>query len=234
VVMEKIDENWMAGVVAVDTNGVEHSGATSAGTPVEKTSVLSYTFYKLPLAQVKEFCVQVRPVHWIEFRDLALDPRDRTLLGKSARPFKPAGFGKAKEIEITELYDFDAGVEGVFPTATDGTKSHAGMERNPSWIVNHGFDVDAGTNELRLAQMQIVDAKTAEWETLTSTELVERMNRGLYGPPRLPSTPGAKPPLTHGFRTRQGNYGLLQITGFAENEARVRLRYKMMERAHFE
>jgi len=69
---------------------------------------------------------------------------------------------------------------------------------------------------------------------LTPTELIDRMNHGFYGPTRLPSTPGAKPPLTHGFRTRQGNYGLLQIMGFSENWPGVQLRYKLVERAHFE
>jgi len=104
----------------------------------------------------------------------------------------------------------------------------------PACLLAQGAETEGGTNELRLLQMQMIDIKSEKWETMTPTELIERMGHELYGPPRMPSTPGAKPPLTHGFRTRQGNYGLLQITGFVKDQAGVQLRYKLMERAHFQ
>jgi hypothetical protein len=188
----------------------------------------------LPRAQVREFQVQVRPVHWVEFRDVPIEPKDRSSLAKSARNFKPTGFSEIREMEVMELFDLDTGRAGVFPTASDGTKTYRGVERNASWSRSRGFDVDAGTNELRLLQMGVADVSNAEWETLTPRQVEERLNRGMYGPPHLPSQPKVKLPVTHAFRTQDGGAGLLQILEFTKDGAGVNMRYKVIERVHFE
>lgn len=64
--------DWKTRVIAVDTNGVEHADHLGTTTPSEKNAILTYDFLRLPLARVREFRVQVRPVHWIEFRGVAL------------------------------------------------------------------------------------------------------------------------------------------------------------------
>ncbi len=68
------DANWQTRIVAVDTNGVEHPETSRTGIPSETTATWTYTF-RLPLAQIKEFRAQVRPLHWVEFRDVALHAR---------------------------------------------------------------------------------------------------------------------------------------------------------------
>ena len=62
--------NWETRVIAVTNDGIE----------VEK-SMLSrlndqgeFHFEKVPLSSVKEFQFQVRPIRWVEFRDISLQP----------------------------------------------------------------------------------------------------------------------------------------------------------------
>jgi hypothetical protein len=146
----------------------------------------------------------------------------------------PTGFGAEREVSFTEMFDFDAGQAGEFPVQKDGTKFYDGIERNPSWMMRHGYDADAGTNELRLLQMTIVDLKKDEWNTMTVKELDRLLHTRIYMPPRLPFAANTVLPVSYGFRTRDNRMGLLQITALSSNSATVTLRYKMLERAHFE
>ena len=57
-------------IVAVDLGGVEHTWAGSSGW----SGHLELTFPDLPLAEVKEFRFQTRPVQWIDFKDVVLKP----------------------------------------------------------------------------------------------------------------------------------------------------------------
>jgi hypothetical protein len=232
LILEREDPDWNVRVRAVDTNGVEHGIATGTSTSVDRTVTWTYRF-ALKRAQLKEFQVQVRPVHWVEFRDVALEPRDRSALGRSSRTLKPTAFGIPREVHLTEMFDFDTGKPGEFPTASDGTKKYRGIPRNTSWMRTHGFDVDAATNALEMVQMQIIDLKAEEWDKLTVQQFEEKL-RVYYGPPRLPSVPKPTLPVTHGFRTADGAIGMLQILGFDGDKAGVQLRYKLLERAHFE
>jgi hypothetical protein len=162
-----------------------------------------------------------------------LNPRDRSALSQDARRLVPTAWGAEREIHITEYFDFDQGVHGVFPTAPDGTQLYRNTYRNPSWARERGFDAEAGTNELRVTPMFIIDLQATEWDSISIPEFEKKMNV-YYGPPVLPSTKNAKLPLTHGFKTADGATGILQIGGFDPGVAGVHLRYKLIERAHFE
>jgi hypothetical protein len=196
--------------------------------------IWTYTYHQLPLARVKQFEVQVRPVQWIEFRDVQLQPRDRSAVGRSTKKFVPTAFSPERELQVTEMFDFDNGKAGEFPTQPDGTKIFRGIERNPSWMIQHGFDVDAGTNELRVLQTTITDLKNEDWDGITAAELDRRLRTQIYLPPHLPSAPKPVLPVTHGFRTRDNGEGILQISALSSNSTTVTLRYKLLERAHFE
>ena len=76
VVRGNDDRVWQTRIVAVDTNGVEHFESDGTGTPGGKTATWTYMF-RVPLAQVKEFRAQIRPLYWVEFRDVALQARGR-------------------------------------------------------------------------------------------------------------------------------------------------------------
>jgi hypothetical protein len=163
-----------------------------------------------------------------------LEPSDRRRLGKSTRPFKPTGFGQTHEVDLAGLLEFGTGRTGLSQIAANETGVSGGTGRDPAWGLNHGFDAQAETNGLRLFQVGIADASNAEWEALTPRDLTERLSQGQYGPPRLPSGPGTRLPATYVFRGQHRATGLLQILGLAQDKAVVRLRYKVIERGHFE
>jgi serine/threonine protein kinase len=61
-------------VLAVDLDGEEHLGNHGKSTPVDSTETWTWTFHNMTVDRVSEFQVQVQPIHWIEFRDAALQP----------------------------------------------------------------------------------------------------------------------------------------------------------------
>ena len=65
---------WKMRVVAVDTDGRVRSHERAMGTPTETSTTWTMSFSGLTKEQVREFQVQVRPVSWIEFNPLALQP----------------------------------------------------------------------------------------------------------------------------------------------------------------
>jgi RND family efflux transporter MFP subunit len=68
---------WNARLVAVDSDGKEHAlglAQHSAGDISNAAAV----FNGLPLSSVKEFQLQVRPYYWITFRNIALQPGQKT------------------------------------------------------------------------------------------------------------------------------------------------------------
>ena len=69
------DNRWQVRVIAVDTTGAMHTKADWTGSALEKHYARTFTFRDLPLSEVKEFQMQVRPVHVVEFRDVALQAR---------------------------------------------------------------------------------------------------------------------------------------------------------------
>jgi hypothetical protein len=74
VVFGPADRLWNHRLVAVDTNGVGHLASRVSGTPVEKLTWWTYTFRDLPLKAVREFRLEIQPVHWVEFANLKLNP----------------------------------------------------------------------------------------------------------------------------------------------------------------
>ncbi len=97
------DPNWQHRVVAVDTNGVEHAYAMSENSLVDRSMLSFYTFRGLTLAQFQELRLQLRPVHWIEFAQVAAEPRVPL-----PSPLYPQ-FSEAIELELTGGLDLDSG-----------------------------------------------------------------------------------------------------------------------------
>src|SRR5262249_6223875 len=91
---------WTHRAVALDTNGVEHPYHGAQGTPFETMTLWTYSWENLPLTKVKEFRFQVRPLHWVEFPNIALTPR---------HPVPPPvsyQFTPVQERTFAELIDF--------------------------------------------------------------------------------------------------------------------------------
>ncbi len=65
-------KDWRMRIVAVDSEGKEHPYSRGSGTPMEDSATWTCTFPNLTVDRIRQFNVQVQPVHWVEFRNVAL------------------------------------------------------------------------------------------------------------------------------------------------------------------
>jgi hypothetical protein len=75
MVLDYDQKNWNMRTIAVDRAGGEHPHTRATGTPTKDTTTWTYTFSDLTMDDLAEFRVQIRPIHWAEFRDVALYPQ---------------------------------------------------------------------------------------------------------------------------------------------------------------
>lgn len=219
------DRRWAHRVVAVDTNDVEHTSFRGGSTRVENMAFWSATFHELPLAAVKEFRLQVRPVHWVEFRDIALRPRT-----PPPAP-QPRRFSEVRERTFDELIDFDTGDTAEFPPGTTGEPLLAGAGANVIWAQENGFDAVAGNGNLQILNMDLVALNQADWEGLTPEGLIQRLHEGRFHPRVLQPYPEGQLPSTFGFRTRERGTGILQLLAFNPERPGATVRFKRILRA---
>jgi hypothetical protein len=206
----------------VDTNGVEHEATSAQGSPIETVFLWTYTFEGVPLAKAKEFQVQVRPVHWIEFPNVALKPS-----GHVSRQTKPA-FGPVVERSFDETIDFDSvTTAGLIGTVADNSPI-SGIGENDRSMATNDNDAVVGIGELRPIDMDFVLLKDSDWDTLKPAELQDMVYRNFYHPSSVKREEGSS---TFGFRTREHGVGMLQLVSFEEGKPGVTLRYKMVRRA---
>ena len=71
-------KDWDVRIVAVDKDGKEHTCSEIDSTCADAFWNTTVTFDGLPLANVKEFQFQVRPYHWVEFKNVSLQAGERT------------------------------------------------------------------------------------------------------------------------------------------------------------
>jgi len=221
-VLSHLDRNWQHRLIALDTNGVERLPLSSKASPIDKSQAWTCTFTGLPLEAISEFRIQVRPIHWVEFKDLALEPK-----GPLPAPMQIA-FGPSTEREITEYIDFDTGQVREMPITGSGLIE--GLNEVIPWMERNGIDAAAGNGELQTLGLRVIDLKTEEWDALKPAEVVGRLHRSAYVPRQLKPRPGAGLPLTFAFRTREGATGILQITKFVEDRPGATVRFKLMQR----
>jgi predicted Ser/Thr protein kinase len=225
------DQDWTSRVIAVDTNGHAHSYvnaySSEIGTSAEKTKIWTATFRELPLASVKEIQVQVRRVHWIEFRDVALQPN------RPVPQARPAIFTPVQEIEFSELIDFDTGRTAHYPAGKPRRDLFDGFGEEILWMQENGFDAAAGTGELHPLDMLFVALENADWDNLGPDEFIQRLYHGLYKPRVLKPLKEGELPATFGFRTREDGFGMLQIVAFAEDRPGATVRFKLVQDHHF-
>ncbi len=218
------DKNWAMRVVAVDTEGRDHEHRRGMGTPAESSSTWTLTFEDITKARIKQFRVEVRPVHWVAFRNVLLEPT-----APLPAP-RPARFAEVVTRAFDELIDFDTGKTSGFPTAHPGGNPLAGIGEAVLWMKENGFDAAAGVGELQVANMEFVALENGDWETLTVPQLIDRLHNGSRFAPRdlRPAEPGLLP-STFAFRTRERGMGLLQLVAFNKPGIGATVRYKLVE-----
>jgi hypothetical protein len=215
---------WRTRVVAVDRDGAEHSDNSEVGTPAGGALAVTHTFGGLPLAAVAEFRVQVRPVHWFEFRQIALRP------SQPVPPSQPPAFGPVVEREFDEVIDWDTGRTAQFPSRPPGGHLFEGLGEEILWMQENGFDAFAGTGELHTLDTVFAALDNEDWETLRPSQLFERWHRGQFHPRVLQPFPEGQLPSTFAFRTREGGMGVLQLVGFHGDRPGARVRFKLVKR----
>jgi len=191
----------------------------------------TYQWLDLPASKVKEFRLQVRPLHWVEFRDFALSP------SRPAPSPVAYRFGPVRECTFSELIDFDTGKTGDFPPGPSDAKNiFDGIALNVSWMQEQGFDAEAGTGALHPVGMDFVALPNADWENLTASVATQRFYTGsIYRPRELKPLKDGELPATFAFRTREQNIGLLQLVAFHQERpgATVGLEGLAAERGKF-
>lgn len=66
-------------ILAIDHEGKPHKSGRSSGMGVDdKHNMLTATFIDLPLSKVKEFRVESRPTQWVEWRNISVNPDEKT------------------------------------------------------------------------------------------------------------------------------------------------------------
>jgi len=219
-------QDWKSRVIAVDATGQEHTHrmAAGSGTPGNTGTVWTYTFQRLSIAQLQEIRVQVRPIHWLAFRDVELRPT-----GKLPSP-EPMRFGAVEEREVRELIDFDTGRTGDFPSVSKGEHPLAGIGDAVLWAQRNGFDVAVSTGELTNLGTEFSNVRSNEWVTLSPQQVIDRVYQEPFHPEALTARTMQPLPATYAYRTREGGYGLVQVVTFDLERPRVMLRLKPVVR----
>jgi len=222
------NKHWNYRLVAVDQNDVEHLKSRAFATAVDQFTVWDYEFSET-VENIKEFRIQVQAVHWVEFRDVALDGR-----GVIQHTLKPAQFGLVHDLEFADLIDFDSGKTGTFPENQTSASFGEGVGQNVAWMQKNGFNAEAGNKKLNTVGMSFVNLDNEDWNNFDPEVLRKRIQAEAYFPWELKPSNEAKLPATFGFRTEEGGLGMLQLVAFAENVPGATIRYKMLQKRQIE
>jgi Protein kinase domain len=219
---------WSHRLVAIDQQGREHDshGGTGTGTGggADQDMVFVMQFRDLALADVKEFRLQSRPIQWVEFPDVALNPKVPLPRREQLRLAEPM------ERTFDDLIDFDTGglatyQAGATERAGRGGDLFEGAADTLAWMRQNGFDAKAGTDQLQVVDMEVVPLENGDWETLPAPELIDRLNTRSSRPLFLRPNPGG-PLATYGFRTRERGVGILRLGAFHPQESKATVSYK--------
>ena len=225
VVMGPENRGWNRRVVAVDTNGTVHLSSNGQGTPREGSATWTYTFRNVRLEQLREFRIEVQPVHWVEFRNIRLNPKLQL-----PNP-DPLRFGAPREISTSDFIDFDTGKVMAEPPGTNVVHPLEGLGEIVGWMERSGLDAAVGIGELQPLGMNFVALENEDWDSLRPTELTTKLHQGTFRPNDLKPWKNGELPSTFGFRTREGGTGILQLLAFPpDRQPGVTLRYKLIQR----
>ena len=229
-------KEWEVRVVAVDTNGkVWATAGSQLNYAANGSAGTTATFAGLPLAQVKEFRFQVRPCHWVEFRNVALNPATQNELSA-----QPAEFGPVLERVVPfsapcamKYLQFRTGDIFAIGDGPGDTSDHAKEWRRAEATGGLDASVEGWEDGVHFVGRGciFIRQQSQRWETLTAKEAVERFK---YEPflQGVLEIPKKDLPATYLFKTARGQCGVLHIIGLTDdqqgwNRLSVNLRYKL-------
>ena len=223
VVMSAENRLWQRRIVAVDTNGTERSYTSGQGTPVGESCTWTYTFRNFTLSHLREFQLQVQPVHWVEFRKVRLNP------SRNLPTPRPIQFGPAREMTFSDFLDFDTGKVLEEPPDT-GRNVFDSLSPAVRWMERSGLDATAGNGELQALGMTFSALENQDWDELGPKGLTTRLHQSNFVSHSLKPWKNGQLPSTFGFRTREGGTGILQLLAFDPDRPGVTLRYRLLQR----
>jgi len=195
------DANWKYRMVAIDTNGLVRRSTMATASPVSSSTVWMERFDGLALDAVKEFRIEVRPMLWAEFRNIALEPRS----GLPAPDSLAFGESGIREIPALTLIDLDTGRTADLPPDTSQAGPPGGLVENALWARRNGFDAMAGADGLEVLEMEFAPADSNAWDNLTPKQVIDGLHRNAF------ATRILRPDSTYHYHTRDGGYGLVQV-----------------------
>ncbi len=230
-------KDWVGRVVAVDVSGIVHT-PVSAMTSLKDLATVAWQyqserFDNLPASRIKEFRLQIRNCHWVEFRNVSLGLGHRTAVevrdangAKAVSGSLAVGrnftFGPVIAQEVSGAIDLDTGrllSKGSFDTENPPTGIDAIAVVSPTTNGLYGIDMRAAR-----------EIASSDWETWTTQQVNELAAGSMAKPPTDRRLLGGYPsPSSFLFQTREGGVGLLQITGFTEDPRGVKIGYKLVQ-----
>ena len=220
MVLARANRDWTTRVIAIDTNNRVHTYRQASGTPRDDAATWTYLFYGLTLPEVKAFEVQVRPVHWVSFANIRI---------KSTSPLpppQPLRFGDPVQLTLHDLLDLDSGRVAEYPPGNPGQTPAEGIGANAFWVIQNGFDVEAGHGELRAFETDFTLLDNDAWDALDPRQVADKHYQGTFRPTSLKPPEEGELPLTFTYLTREGGLGLLQLLSFDADAPGVTLRFK--------
>jgi len=226
LVMRQLDSDWRMQVVASDTTGKVWQArmVTGSGTPGGGDQIQTCVFTGIELASVNEFRVEVRRVHWVEFRGVRLQAAGKLPAAQMLR------FAQEQEITFDELVDLDTGRTGDYPAAAPGENPLAGIGEGVLRAREMGFDAAAGLDGLQILQTDFALLEDADWERLAPDVVIGRLNRGRFAPRILKPARADGTGRLFAFETRDGGIGMLRLKTLSDNAPRVTIELRRIER----
>ena len=226
LVMRQLDPDWRMQVVAADTAGKVWQArmVTGSGTPGGDDQIQTCVFTGIGLASVKEFRVEVRRVHWVEFRGVRLQAAGTLPEAQTLR------FAQEQEITFDELVDLDIGRTGDYPAAAPGENPLAGIGEPVLRAREMGFDAAAGSDGLQILQTEFALLEDADWERLAPDEVIGRLNRGRFAPRILKPARADGTGRLFAFETLDGGIGMLRLKKLSDNAPKVTIELRRIER----
>jgi len=220
-ILSRETRQWRMRMVAVDMDGREHFYSRANSTPEEHTETWTYTFPNLTVDRIRQFNVQVQPVHWVEFRNVPLQP------ATPVPAISPLRLGEVVERSFDELLDLDTGRIAAFPPGKAGENPLAAIGENVLWAQANGFDVLAGAGKLGVLNLDLVKLEDSDWDALSPELIMNRLSRGIPYHGRHLELRAGEYPVNFAFRTREKGVGILQLVPVSDAGAGTKVRYRL-------
>ncbi len=246
IVVSHSFRDFQTRVVAIDKEGVEHSGEYSSGTfKAESDTVTLQAFFKLPLGQIREFSLQTRPYEKYVFKNVSLKPNFKTDVQIETENPAGQGEGNKKQLsfrpviervvnddneKINMFIDLD---NGELITPPDELHKLNAAEQL-GWFAQQGIDAGCETNQdvrgLFCVDMVAIPVSNDTWDTKSAESLYKDEILQQAKPGTLAFMGGKSDlPITYKFKTRENGIGILQIVDFTDNPKGVKIQYKIVE-----